>query len=387
MNKVSIEQCGDYESASVSAAVGRALDALGGLVRILDGAATVLVKPNLLSPRSPDEAVTTHPEVVRAVVLALAKAGVRRIWVGDSCAGAHSDECLWRETGLAEALKGTPAELRSFHDEVRPWNRGGRPFPAPAWLPEVDAIINLPKLKTHGLTMLTCGVKNMYGMVSGSAKAAYHAQYPSPRAMSGFLAEVYGAFRPTLTIVDAVVALEGEGPANGRPRHLGFIFAGQDAAAVDAVSVECLNVQAEQVPLLRRVADLGFGEIDSSRIERVGRGVEEWRTVRMKPSIARFLMRIPEPVFHFATRVLHCRPQVDDTLCVRCGVCKQLCSQDAIRIDPETGRYRIDNRKCIVCLCCSEACPRHAIRTRSPLEFMRRVKGWLRRRLRRGSKS
>ena len=364
----------DYAPVSVSTAVGRCLDALGGLERLLEGAETVLVKPNLLSPRPPEEAVTTHPAVVRAVVEALAAAGVRQIWVGDSCAGAHPDDKLWEKTGLLEALEGSGAELKSFIADVRPWKRGARPFPAPAWLPEVDLIVNVPKLKTHGLTMLTCGVKNMYGMVSGSAKAAYHAQYPSPRAMSEFLAEVYGVFRPALTIVDAVVALEGEGPANGRPKPLGFILAGEDAAAVDAVCVEALKVSAEHVPLLRRVAELDLGEIDSERIERVGSGVDAWGHVRLKQSIARWLMRIPEPVFHFATRILHCRPQVDDRLCVRCGVCKDLCSQDAISVQPETGRYRIDNGKCIVCLCCSEACPQHAIRTRSPIEFLRRVK-------------
>ncbi len=374
ISQVAIEQCVDYEPVSVSAAVVRGLDALGGLKHLLGSAETVLVKPNLLSPRPPEEAVTTHPAVVRAVVEALVAAGVRRVWVGDSCAGAHPDDKLWAKTGLLEALEGSGAELKSFNADVRPWTRGERPFPAPAWLSEVDLIVNVPKLKTHGLTMLTCGVKNMYGMISGSAKAAYHAQYPSPRAMSGFLAEVYGVFRPALTIVDAVVALEGEGPANGRPKPLGFILAGDDAAAVDAVCVESLKVSAEHVPLLRRVAELGLGTIDSERIERVGTAVEAWRHVRMKQSVARWLMRIPEPVFHLATRILHCRPQVDDRLCVRCGVCKDLCSQDAISIEPETGRYRIDNGKCIVCLCCSEACPQHAIRTRSPIEFLRRVK-------------
>ncbi len=371
---VVIEKCQDYDLNVIRESVDRLWTLAGGMDKVLGSAETVLVKPNLLSPRAPEEAVTTHPAVVRAVVESLSKNPcVKRIWVGDSCAGAHSDERLWNKTGMTEALCDTRAELKSFSSQTAPWScSGSRPHPAPAWLDEVDAIINVPKLKTHALTFITCAVKNMYGMISGSAKAAYHAQYPSPRAMSQFLAEVYGAFRPAFTIVDAIIGLEGEGPANGRPKPIGMLLAGEDAAAIDAVCAETLGKKPESIPLLLRVSQLQLGMIDHNQIQRIGSGVDDWTKVRLKPSIARLLMRVPEPIFQFGARFMRWQPRIDPKLCVRCGVCKDICSQNAIFIAQNDGAYKIDRSKCIVCMCCSESCPQHAIHTNAAF-FRRRA--------------
>ncbi len=365
--------CLDYSTEAVAAAVGRLFELGGGLAGVLGVGGTVLVKPNLLSPRAPEEAVTTHPAVVEAVVRAVQAAGAARVWIGDSCAGDHADERLWEMTGMAAVAQATGAELKSFGGAVKPRRVGDSQVPVPVWLDEVSAILSLPKLKTHTLTGLTCAMKNSYGLVAGAAKSAYHASHPSPRTMSEFLVRVHMAMKPSFFVVDAVVAQEGEGPANGRPRSVGLLLGGCDGVAIDAVCSRLLVGGSRQVPMLKYARQLGAGMVVSEDIAVVGDGVGRLASVRLKPSLGRYLQRIPEPVFKLVTRVLACHPRIDDELCVKCGVCASICSQNAI-VKLADGRYRVEAAHCIMCMCCAESCPRHAIPIKSPLDLFRRVR-------------
>ncbi len=367
---VAIHRCPDYRSQSVEAALADILRDLGGMDRFIAPGDTVLLKPNLLSPRPPEQAVTTHPSLVAAVARVCLQAGAGMVWLGDSCAGDHDDRELWQRTGMTAALAGLPVEFKSFNRAVATRPLGASQAPVPVWLDQVDKVISLPKLKTHALTLLTCAVKNMYGMIAGSAKSAYHATHPSPRAMSRFLAEVFAEFKPDLTIVDAVIAMEGDGPANGRPKPVGLLLASPDAVAVDAVCAGFLGLQPQQIPLLAETARRGCGIIDHARIDILGVRPEELTGIRLRPSVGRLLMRIPEPVFKIATRLIKCQPIIDHALCIRCGICQKICSRQAIKPDRH-GNLRIDPARCIVCMCCAESCPRHAVATRMPFARLR----------------
>ncbi len=369
---VAISPCRDYSETAVDSSLRSLLENLGGIDKIVERGATVLLKPNLLSPRTPEQAVTTHPSLVKAAARLCMEAGAARIWVGDSCAGDHDDQELWRKTGMSEALEKLPAELKSFHQQVTVRRIGDRQVPVPAWLEEVDSIISLPKLKTHSLTLLTCAIKNLYGMVSGQAKSAYHATHPSPRQMSAFLAEIYRSFIPDLTIVDAVIAMEGEGPANGRPKHLGLLLGGLDAVAIDSVCASLLNLEPQQIPLIKEAAAQEVGEIRTENIEIIGIDSKDLEPLSLAPSLGRLLMRIPEPVFLIVTRLIKCQPRIDQSLCVRCGICQDICSRQAISADSK-GCLRVNPRRCIVCMCCAESCPYHAVGTRPFLSGLRRL--------------
>ena len=168
----------------MAAAVTEVVEALGGLSNFVKAGQTVLLKPNLFSPHLPEDAVTTHPELVRQVVLLCAKAEAGRIWVGDSPVGLHSENELWSRTGMTAAVAGTPAELKSWQVKQIPIPCGDDVLAVPEWFREVDVVISLPKLKTHTLTTLTCGLKNVYGIVNGPAKARFHVKYPSPATMT-----------------------------------------------------------------------------------------------------------------------------------------------------------------------------------------------------------
>ena len=149
--------CQDYGS-DVLPAVARAVDLAGGFDDLIPAGGTVLVKPNLLSPRAPEEAVTTHPEIVAAVARLAQQAGAGKVWIGDSCAGDHADKILWAKTGMQAVAAATGTQMVSFAGEVVPRQVGGGQVPVPLWLDDVDAVISVPKLKTHTLTGLTCAM-------------------------------------------------------------------------------------------------------------------------------------------------------------------------------------------------------------------------------------
>lgn len=364
--QVSITRCESYQPSLVREAVERTCHDLGGIGAFVSLGQTVLLKPNLLSPRPADAAVTTHPEIVRALALLCVHAGASRVWIGDSCAGDHEEVVLWQKTGMQAVADETGARLKSFKDELVSRSIDGGQVPIPAWLDEVDVCISLPKLKTHGLTVMTCAIKNMYGLVAGGAKGRYHAHFPSPRAMSDFLVRIYAALKPDLTLVDAVVAMEGEGPSNGAPREVGLLIAGEDGVAVDTVCARFVNRKGKGIPMLEVARRHDVGETSFEALHLCGNGVDMIGSPRLRPSIGRVLQLIPESLFRLATRVLACQPRIDQNRCVQCGACARICSQNAISRDAESGAYEIDASRCIMCMCCTEACPYNAVIVRSP---------------------
>lgn len=283
---------------------------------------------------------------------------------------------------MSAAVPAAGGELRSFRGGAASRPCGGRRVPVPEWLSQVDVVISVPKLKTHMLTLLTCALKNVYGMIPGETKSLFHGDYPSPRRMAAFLVDVFAALKPALTVVDAVQALEGDGPSTGTPRQVGLLLAGADAVAIDAWCAGTLGLKPTDVPMLAEAERRGLGSLDLQRIRLAGDGADILQSVRLKRPRGRWLQHLPDKPFRLLTRALTYRPEVDQQLCVRCGVCAETCSQKAI--PKADGRYRIDRARCILCMCCLESCPQHAIRVRSP--FLRLIHAWRRLRglLRRG---
>ena len=354
-------RCRGYDPADVQDAVQRAVVAAGGWPDKVRDARRVLLKPNLLSARSPDQAVTTHPEVVRAVIRALRTLGEKEILVGDSPGIRRSWEYLWDKTGMRKVADEEGVTLLPFESIRRVEMPDGRVLPVLHELADFDAHVTLPKLKTHLLTRITASVKNSYGLIVGDAKSSFHGEFASPRSMNHFLAECYGLLKPDFVILDAIEAMAGDGPANGYPVATGLVLAGSDGLAVDACACRMYGYLPTDIPLLVDAANLGFGVIDPAVINGCGDG---WDALNgncpMERAKADFLHRLPKPLFRVATWVMRYRPYINPVKCVHCGMCKQVCSPHAITQDAER-RFKVDNRKCILCMCCLEACPRQAI--------------------------
>jgi ferredoxin len=207
---------------------------------------------------------------------------------------------------------------------------------------------------------MTLAVKNLFGCVAGKRKIEWH--FKAERYYEHFarvLVEVAKAVSPALTIVDGVLAMEGNGPNAGTPRQLGVIVAGTDCVAVDAVICEMLSIDPDLLYTHRVAREIGWGVGELREIELRGVPLEEVRVKDWQPARAvDVLMRIPGFLRRWLRRLFTSRPKVDRKICKVCGVCGSVCPVKAITTDK---KLRINYDKCICCFCCQEICPYGAI--------------------------
>lgn len=344
----------DYDPPALTAAIGEMLAGSG--MRPIESGMRVLIKPNFLAPAPPERAMTTHPLVLRAVVEhVLAKGG--RPLVGDS-PGRGSFERLLREGGYAQALAGLDVEVRPFRDTVKV--DIGEPFGRIHLAREAvqaDLVVNVPKLKTHTMMLLTLGVKNLFGCVVGLAKPQWHMRSGIDRQVfARLLVQICRAVNPAVTLVDGVLAMEGQGPGrSGTPRRIGVLVAGVSAPAVDAAICRLLGVRPDELPTL--AAALAAGMIAGEPQVR-GRlpGVPGFRLPVLGP-----LTFGPRRFQGLMRRHLVQRPVADAARCRMCGECWRCCPAKAIHPDAEAPAFDYD--RCIRCYCCVEMCPHAALRT------------------------
>ena len=356
---VRIVRCSDYGDA-LAPAFARLL-AEGGL---LDPQAVagrrVLVKPNLLTDRTPDQAVTTHPALLRLVVRHLKAAGASVV-VGDSPASAANIDAVLERTGIGAACKEEAVPFVPFEGEgARACSVDGFDFTIAGPVAEADLIVSLPKVKSHSLTRLTAAVKNLYGAVPGYGKTTLHRLHPRPDDFGRLVQAIWRVLPPTVSIADAVVGMEGQGPANGRPVRLGFLAASADPFALDIALCNILHIRPTSVPYLKGLTDLHSPEIAGDKVD----------VASFEVPVGSYLLDlVPACLMRVAARVLWVRPRIDAERCVNCGKCVKACPVDALA-RPEAHERAIPalrQRACVGCACCHEVCPQGAIRmTQSP---------------------
>lgn len=340
--RVSCVRCDTYDPAEVSRSLAETLTHLN--VSFKSGM-RVLMKPNLMSPVKPERAITTHPVVLEELCIILKAAGVE-ILIGES-AFYNTDNAF----GVCDiATLSRYARLINFESEPKrflPFGGKIGAVPLPEILFQVDCIINVAKMKTHGLTGVTLCVKNLYGCIPGAVKQGYHKILPSPRSFSRFLIKLHEEIKPQLNIIDGIVGLEGEGPgASGHPTHSGLFVAGTSASAVDIIASEIMGFNPREIYTNR------YSGIRRTEIETVGNGREVSLSFK-KPLSANFPYLI-----YFTEFLPQLRITFDGELCVRCGLCGEKCPAGAIAFHPEP---RCDHRRCISCYCCLEVCPHSAV--------------------------
>jgi uncharacterized protein (DUF362 family)/Pyruvate/2-oxoacid:ferredoxin oxidoreductase delta subunit len=345
-----------YDRAVLTAVVQRIFVAYG-LAERLRGGVPVLLKPNLIAPRPPDDAVCTHPEVVRAVAAVVIDCGGRP-HVGDSPGYAPLSRCI-EKSGLKPVLDELAIGIVSFTEAASfpvPDHRLSPRIELAAALADFPVIINLPKLKTHGLMGLTLAVKNLFGCVPGIRKAAWHYRAGHRRELfARMLLDIHAALRPALHLLDGIVGMEGDGPTRGRPLAVGLLAAADNGPALDW-TVEGFLQYPETTPLI--AAALADGSLDPARITVDNHGFtalkRPLRPARSARAAARF------PLHALLRRLLVRRPLIVADRCQRCGVCIEHCPAGAMKL--VDGRVRIDYKICIRCYCCHELCPHDAVR-------------------------
>lgn len=368
---VAVVECHSYDRSEVDAAIKRLLMLHGGLEKFVQPSSRILIKPNLLTDSEPDEATTTHPEVVRAVIRALKSIDCHPV-VADSPAMPVQLEKVWEKTGIKTMCEEENVPLLNLEkDGVQQFNIAGRfSFSVAKAVLEADAIINIPKVKTHMLTVLTCAVKNMYGVLPGYQKTTLHSRHPTAWEFSELLLEIRKVVRPVLNIADGVVGMCGDGPSDGKNIHLGFLAGASDSVTLDIAICQLLGIEPLSVLYLAQVLRSADSQYYSTPIiigERIKRFTR--REFELPSSIVRRI--IPSGIARAVSKWVWIRPSFMDN-CIKCGRCVSVCPVKALTLPKDANQKLqkpvLEASKCIECCCCHEICPKRAIKMQpSPL--------------------
>ena len=352
MSLVYVTKTDSYEKqALVDQAVEAHLDALG-LGEELTPDLKVLIKPNLLAARSPSQGVTTHPAVLSGVVRYLRNHGVTKILIGDTPGGMVNENVLDR---LYEACGLTSLEAELNRD-LSTVNQNG--FTLLKAVTEADLVINCCKLKTHGLTVMSGAVKNLFGCIPGLKKPEWHCARPTVESFSNLLLDLEETIRPAISLMDAIDCMEGNGPGGGTLRHMGYLLSSRSPCALDAKAAELMGLPQSSIPLLRAAEkrdDL------SEPIELAGDPLLPASPPFVLPDSVRGTEHFftPTGLFHSFFGKKRAYPKVDPDKCVGCGRCRESCPQHIIRVVDH--KAQMPKKGCISCFCCQEMCPVQAI--------------------------
>ena len=353
---VSVMKCVTYEKAELEMAVRKCVDGLGGIRAYVSKGDRILLKPNMLSAREPDQAVTTHPEVVRTAIKLVREAGGIPI-VGDTPSGLTTEAILRNlaeKTGIWKICQEEGVEFVFLVDAEKNSHPSGlvaKSFELASVLKEVDGVISLAKFKTHSFTGLTGAVKNLFGLIPGLRKAEYHFRMQSAEAFSELLVDLAECVKPRLTIMDGVVGMEGDGPSAGKAKPLGIVLSSADVHALDAFIAEIVGAAPESVPTVQIARRRGLIPSTSAEIEVVGGDRESFRTHHFRmPSKTRPYGRIPIALGRWFGESVARKPVFSRTKCTMCGMCIDICPAKALGND--TRRPRIDRSLCFRCYCC-----------------------------------
>ncbi len=364
--KVSLQKVSDYGHQNLREGLIRSFSLLGGLEFLIKPGSKIFVKINHLSPPSlPDEAIVTHPDFTREVLRLLLDLNCD-ITVGDDIHSKDQDGFLI--SGYRNVCNGLGIRLLNLREQgFREVECDGqilkKAFISPVVL-DAEYIINLPKLKNHSFTFYTGAIKNMYGIIPHGLRCSYHRQFIKNEIFSQMLVDIFSCAQPHLNIMDAIVAMEGEGPSAGKPKNVGLIIASSDAVALDAVAVRIIGTDPLLVPSIVCGEERGFGTAQLENIEILGEKIQDIAIKDFKPStIATGLIkkRVPAFMHAYIQDQLIMIPEVFQKNCTSCGECADACPTGAARLHKEDERARIDKHLCIHCMCCHEVCHFHAI--------------------------
>lgn len=370
-NTVALAGCASYDRRLVEQNVGRLFELLGGPGAFVSEGQSVFLKVNALIGAAPEKGVSTHPEVVRAVVGQFQKV-TDRIVIGDSPGGPFTPAYLKRvyeKTGFAEVARDTGAELGLDTSTRQVSIAGGKALKAIAIcdaMAAADCLVSVSKFKTHMFLNITGAIKNMFGSVPGGNKFTYHSRFTRDTDFADLIVDVLIASAPDLSIVDAVVGMDGNGPRAGDLIDMGLLAAGRDALSVDTIMMDIIGIDVEKNKPLVAAMRRGLCTGDPADIEVVGDRISELSYSGFKlPSKKDISEHVPDFVMEKFGDLMALRPLPVAGLCTGCRKCVEICPADAISI--VDGVARVDQKKCQRCYCCHELCEQDAIELERPL--------------------
>lgn len=374
MERVSLIKCEDYDYNKVKKAIEKSFRNLGGVERYINPGERVLLKLNLLMKKRPEEATTTHPIFVKALAEILIEYGAKVI-IGDSPGGPFNTSMLkgvYKVCGIEEVADEVGATLNYNVNTTEIKNEDGlilKKIRAIEILKEVDKVISVSKLKTHGMMMFTGAVKNMFGIVAGLEKAEYHVRMPKNIDFSNVLVDICIAANPILSFMDAIVGMEGAGPSAGEPRKIGAIIASSSPYHLDVVATSIIGIEPVKVPTVARSLERGLCKGNLEDIELIGNNINEFILkdfiVPEIRSIDLLEGRIPKFLRDIVNGLMQPKPIFVHSKCVGCGDCAESCPPKVIEM--VDSKPIVHLKECIRCFCCQELCPVKAVEIHRPL--------------------
>ena len=357
----------DYDPVRIREAMAFHLEALG-VYSLIEPGMKVVIKPNLLMARKPDAAITTHPSIVRAICELLREHGITDITIAESSGGPHllkymdATYAACGYTSLSDV-----ATLNRDMEFVSVKTPEGSLVPAfniikP--IAEADFVINVAKLKTHGMTQFSAGMKNLFGCVPGLQKPEMHYRFPEPHQFCRMICELDQLVSPGLTVIDAIDCMEGNGPSGGSIRHYGAILAATDMYALDEYAVRLMGIVPDETEMLREARKLNL--LPTEPVTFTGDTLAPANPPFKLPDSKKldFMGHVPGPLQPFAKKflsaVLKPVPRINHDTCIGCGKCAESCPMHIIDIANKKASIR-DRKACISCFCCQEMCPVRAI--------------------------
>jgi len=350
MEKVAVVKCSSYNQSEVYSAVRKVLK----LIKFNPLNRTkVLIKPNAVMSsiqKGQQKAITTNPVLIGAVCKFL-KENECKIYIGES--SFMNTACVLKESGIERIAKKYKAKLVIFEQEKLvyikdPHAKILKKFPVAKVLKDVDYIIDMPKMKTHTLANVTLGIKNLYGLIPGGLKQRLHNLVKNEK-FSEILVDIYQNFKPHLTLMDAVVGMEGHGPSSGEPKKAGLILASKNTIALDICASKIMGFNPKEIHTNKFAVERGL--YPNYNFELVG--MNKLPIKPFKKAWAREKLTKGMKSF-FNEKSIIC----DTIKCIKCGTCAKHCPAKAIKLSPFPV---INKKKCIRCFCCMEICPIHAL--------------------------
>ncbi len=373
---VSIVRCESYQPDTVKRALEEALEPLGGLSWVKPGM-RIALKANLVCAHKKEAASTTHPTVLAELTRMLTACGAQVV-LGDSPGGLFNEPTLKRiydVTGMQEVVRAGAELNRDFGEETVTFPEAvcAKTFSCTAWLQKVDVIINVCKLKSHGMMGMSAAAKNMFGAIPGTKKPEYHFRFPEMPDFANMIVDLDEYFKPVLHIADAVVGMEGNGPTQGKPKQIGALLASGSPHALDLVCADILGFQPQEVPTLTAAQQRGLIPQRAEELRIYG-DPAAFRVSDFEKTETRNDLNfsgaagggfVGKAFSAVARRVLSSRPQVSKKECVGCAECARICPAKAIEMKAKLPV--IDRESCIRCFCCQEFCPKGAMKVKRTL--------------------
>jgi uncharacterized protein (DUF362 family)/NAD-dependent dihydropyrimidine dehydrogenase PreA subunit len=358
MSTVYLGRCDRYEDV---------LDALSPIWEKLHAAdmvarKKVLLKVNLTKGGPPESAVATHPAFAAALVKLVRDSGGEP-YVGDSC----SIYGFTRETmdlaGYCEmARKLNVPCIPLDSGKIRAVNVNGvrvKETYMSQHVLDADVIVSVPKLKPHDFVEFSCAVKNLYGTLPGAIKPYHHFKKPAFEDFLNVILDVFEVVKPAMAFVDGILAMEGQGPTNGDPKHVGVVAASTDLVALDTVLADLVGLPP--VKLLSAAGKRGLGVSDLDQIEIVGPPRDGLR-VRIRPATPSKAKIGILGKIKYGVRYHGVRPALNTDRKDLLQNVADLCPVEAIDL---SGKPRI-RRNCVKCMTCIESCEDNAVTLKVP---------------------